>query len=108
MSNQFGQLEEDLSHFTRAIGHPARVAVLICLAKMNKEIEGEIISVPPLSQATVIQHLRELKRAGLVQGRIFGAKSKYGIDKENFSKFIASFQEFEKLILNDSENLDEA
>lgn len=95
MTDQFGILEQELSHFTRAIGHPARVAVLIALSKREGDVEGEIIEVPPLSQTTVIQHLRELKRAGLVQGRIFGTKSKYGIDYQNLEHFFKLLQDFQ-------------
>jgi ArsR family transcriptional regulator len=94
VSENFGQLEQELAHFTRAIGHPARVAVLLAIAKLNKEVEGEVIDVPPLSKSTVIQHLRELKRAGLINGRIFGTKSKYWIDEEKFGRFKTLFSEF--------------
>ena len=101
LTDQFGILEQELAHFTRSIGHPARVAVLLAIAKQGNEIEGEVIDVPPLSKATVIQHLRELKRAGLVNGRIFGTKSKYWVDKENFEKFKTAFAAFERQ-MNDS------
>lgn len=94
MTEQFGILEQELAHFTRAIGHPARVAVLIAIAKNGNLVEGDIIDVPPLSKSTIIQHLRELKRAGLIDGKIFGVKSKYWIDKENLAKFISDFQKF--------------
>ena len=94
MTEQFGTLEQELAHFTRAIGHPARVAVLIAIAKNGNLVEGDIIDVPPLSKSTIIQHLRELKRAGLIDGKIFGVKSKYWIDKENLAKFISDFQKF--------------
>lgn len=94
MSDNFGPLEQELAHFTRAIGHPARVAVLIAIAKLNKDVEGEVIDVPPLSKSTVIQHLRELKRAGLINGRIFGTKAKYWIDEEKFERFKSLFSEF--------------
>jgi GTP-sensing pleiotropic transcriptional regulator CodY len=94
LTEQFGILEQELAHFTRAIGHPARVAVLIAIAKNGNMVEGDIIDVPPLSKSTIIQHLRELKRAGLIDGKIFGVKSKYWIDKENFAKFMADFQKF--------------
>jgi len=90
----FGMLEKNLAHFTRAIGHPARVAVLLAIAKKGNMVEGEIIDVPPLSKATVMQHLRELKRAGLINGRIFGMKASYYIDMENLMKFEESFRQF--------------
>jgi len=63
----YTELEKDLAHFTRALGHPARVAVLVAIAQRGYHVRNEIIEVPQLSQATVLQHLRELKRAGLLQ-----------------------------------------
>ena len=98
MTDQFGILEQELAHYTRAIGHPARVAVLLAIAKKGNLVEGDVIDVPPLSKATVIQHLRELKRAGLIDGRIFGVKSKYWIDKDNFEKFKKDFSSFSSQI----------
>ncbi len=98
LTDQFGILEQELAHYTRAIGHPARVAVLLAIAKKGNLVEGDVIDVPPLSKATVIQHLRELKRAGLIDGRIFGVKSKYWIDKDNFEKFKKDFSNFSSQI----------
>jgi len=90
----YNDFEKDLAHFTRALGHPARIAVLVEIAKKGFVIRGESIEVPPLSQATVLQHLRELKRAGLLQGRIFGAKAEYKLDLENLRKFDEQFHAF--------------
>lgn len=90
----YSELEQNLAHYTRALGHPARVAVLIALARRGFAVQGEIIQVPSLSQSTVMQHLRELKRAGLLKGRIFGAKADYRIDQENLQKFEILFGDF--------------
>jgi len=79
-AESYSELEKQVAHFSRAIGHPARVAILMAIVKNGNLIEGEVVSVPQLSGTTVIQHLRELKRAGIIQGRIFGAKSKYSVD----------------------------
>ncbi|MFM7233944.1 MAG: ArsR/SmtB family transcription factor [Flavobacteriales bacterium] len=97
----YSDLEQNLAHYTRALGHPARVAVLVELARRGFAVQGEIIQVPSLSQATIMQHLRELKRAGLLKGRIFGAKADYRIDRENLQKFEVLvgdfFRQFEEL-----------
>lgn len=90
----YSDLEKDIAHFARAVGHPARIAILIEIAKKGYAIKGETIEVPQLSQATIQQHMRELKRAGLLQGRIFGAKSEYKIDLENLQKFDEQFLTF--------------
>ena len=91
---EYSNLEKEWAHFTRALGHPARISVLIEIAKKGFIIRGENIEVPQLSQATVLQHLRELKRAGLLQGRIFGAKAEYKLDLENLRKFDEQFHAF--------------
>ncbi len=92
--SDYNDFEKDLAHYTRALGHPARIAVLIEIAKKGFVIRGENIEVPQLSQATVLQHLRELKRAGLLQGRIFGAKAEFKLDLENLRKFDDQFHVF--------------
>jgi len=99
----FGELEKDLAHFTRAIGHPARVAVLLAIARKGTVSRGELLSVPPLAPATVTQHLRDLKRAGLITGRIFGSNSNFELDHDNLKKFNDDFQSFVKLIYNNGQ-----
>lgn len=96
----FDTLEKELAHFMRALGHPARVAVLLAIANKGSVVEGETIEIPVISPTTVIQHLRELKRAGLIQGRIFGTKSKYGIDYDQFDKFRNDLDQFLKMVSN--------
>ena len=96
----YNDLEKDIAHFSRAVGHPARIAILREIAKRGYSIRGETIDVPQLSQATIQQHMRELKRAGLLQGRIFGAKAEYKIDLENLRKFEEQFLAFMSLFKN--------
>lgn len=93
-THDFSALEKELAHYARAIGHPARIAVILAILRRGNKVQGEIIELPAISRATVQQHLRELKRAGIIQGRIFGAKAEYSIDKEALKKFAASFTSF--------------
>jgi DNA-binding transcriptional ArsR family regulator len=93
-------IQEHLSFFSRAIGHPARVAILMEVAKKGVVAEGEQLQIGELSSATIIQHLRELKRAGLIKGRIFGARSNYSIDKENLKRFMNNSEAFFELVCN--------
>ena len=69
-----------LARYSKALSHPARIAILEKLAKRATCICGEIVDGLPLAQSTVSQHLKELKSAGLVQGRIDGLKSCYCLD----------------------------
>lgn len=73
---------ETLATACKALSHPARLAILQILARQGSCICGEIVDVMPLSQATISQHLKVLKDAGLVKGRIDGPRSCYCIDSE--------------------------
>ena len=101
----YNDLEKDIAHFARAVGHPARIAILIEIAKRGYTVKGETIEVPQLSKATIQQHMRELKRAGLLQGRIFGAKAEYKIDLENLQKFDEQFLKFMTLFKSLNKNV---
>ena len=74
---------ESLALTCKALSHPARLAILQTLAVRGSCICGEIVDVMPLSQATVSQHLKILKNAGLISGEIEGQKSCYCIDSEH-------------------------
>ena len=69
--------EARLAELAKAISHPARIAVLKKLSKQTECVCGEIVDVMPLAQATVSQHLKELKLAGFISGDIEGPKSCY-------------------------------
>jgi len=95
---EFGNKEQSLAAFAKAISHPARIAILNVLAKNNECICGEIVEVLPLAQSTVSQHLKELKTAGLIDGAIDGPRSCYCINWKAFEKFNNDFNSlFQKL-----------
>jgi len=95
---EFGNKEQSLAAFAKAISHPARIAILTVLAKKNECICGEIVEVLPLAQSTVSQHLKELKTAGLIDGSIDGPRSCYCINWKAFEKFNNDFNSlFQKL-----------
>lgn len=66
-----------LAEMLKALGHPARVAIVRILAKRSTCICGEIVDELPLAQATVSQHLKALKEAGIIQGEIDGPRTCY-------------------------------
>ena len=95
---EFGVKEQSLAAFTKAISHPARIAILHLLAKRNECICGEIVEVLPLAQSTVSQHLKELKNAGLITGETDGPRSCYCINWKAFERFNNDFNSlFDKL-----------
>lgn len=83
--DEFTVKQNRLSVIGKALGHPARVAIVEYLAKSNACMCGDIVDVLPLSQSTVSQHLRELKNAGLIKGEIEGAKVCYCIDEKGWA-----------------------
>lgn len=83
-----------LSEWCKALAHPARVFILKTLAKKRACICGDLVIDLPLAQSTVSQHLKALKKAGLIQGEIVGPRSKYCINTKNFKKFSKLFGEF--------------
>ena len=83
-SIEFGAKENKLAKYAKALGHPARIAILQFLAKQNSCMCGDIVEELPLSQSTVSQHLKELKDAGLIKGSIDGVKVCYCIDDKEW------------------------
>ena len=84
MNKEYTPKEEQLAMYARAMGHPARVAILRFLASQDNCFFGDIREVLPISKATVSQHLTILKEAGLIQGEIMLPKVKYCINRENW------------------------
>lgn len=82
---------ESLATACKALSHPARLAILQTLAQRGTCICGEIVDVMPLSQATVSQHLKILKNAGLITGEIEAQKSCYCINTEMMGKLREKF-----------------
>ena len=81
---EYTDQQERLARFAKALGHPARVAILNFLAKQSSCYFGDIHEELPIAKATVSQHLAELKDAGLIQGTIEGPKVKYCINRDNW------------------------
>ena len=82
------------SSFAKAMGHPTRMAILAFLAKQDSCFFGDIHEELPIAKATVSQHLKELKEAGLIQGEIETPKVRYCINRENWElarKLFAAF-----------------
>jgi DNA-binding HxlR family transcriptional regulator len=72
----------ELARLAKALGHPARVAIVRMLAEGGECVCGVIVSRLPLAQATVSQHLKVLKEAGLIQGEIDPPRVCYCIHPE--------------------------
>ncbi|SMP47634.1 transcriptional regulator, ArsR family [Desulfonatronum zhilinae] len=71
----------------KALGHPARVTILLHLLQADRCVCGELVNILPLAQSTVSQHLKLLKDAGLIQGEIDGPRICYCVDKSRLTLF---------------------
>lgn len=79
-TEEFTAQQNAVAALAKAIGHPARVAILELLVTRNNCICNDIVDELPLAQATVSQHLKELKQAGIIKGTISGKSICYCID----------------------------
>jgi ArsR family transcriptional regulator len=75
-----------LAKLAKALGHPARIAILEYLSKRAECVCGDIVDELPLAQATVSQHLKELKEVGLIKGEISGTRTCYCIDAKSWEE----------------------
>ncbi len=83
-SEIFTDKQNKIALFAKVFGHPARVAILEHLFKINACICGDLVNEIGLAQPTISQHLKELKQLGLIKGTIDGTSVCYCIDKENW------------------------
>jgi ArsR family transcriptional regulator len=79
-------MNQRLADRLKALGHPARLEILRVLAARGTCVCGEVVEVMPLAQATVSQHLKVLKEAGLIRGRIDGKNSCYCLDPRGIAE----------------------
>jgi ArsR family transcriptional regulator len=83
------EADEDLANLSKALGHPARVAILRLLERTNACICGDIVDELPLAQSTVSQHLKVIKEAGLIRGEIDGPRISYCIEPRTLRRLKA-------------------
>ena len=85
-TEHFTDKQNAIATLTKALGHPARIAIIEYLIKVDACICGDIVNELPLAQATVSQHLKEFKNAGLIKGEIEGNSICYCIDEKAIEK----------------------
>jgi DNA-binding transcriptional ArsR family regulator len=83
---EFTQEDIWLADVAKALSHPARIRILKILNDMDSCMVGSLVDQLPLAQATVSQHLKELKRVGLIEGEIDGPKVCYCVNNKNLLK----------------------
>ena len=80
-TENFTNQQNQLASLAKALGHPARIAILDYLLTVDSCICGDIVNKLPLAQPTISQHLKELKNVGLIKGSVDGNTICYCIDE---------------------------
>ena len=96
-TDQFSEQQNDISLLFKALGHPARIAIIQHLMNLKSCICNDLVSILPLSQATISQHLRELKEAEIIKGTIEGNSVCYCLNSSVFETMINTLKEFKTL-----------
>ncbi len=86
--------EEKLARYAKALSHPARVYILRFLDRQCACYVGNIVEELPMAQSTVSQHLKELKKAGLIQGTVNPPRVRYCINQKNWLEAKSMFATF--------------
>lgn len=90
----FSEKQNKLASMMKALGHPARIAIIQQLIKSQACICGDLVDELGLAQATISQHLKELKNVGLIKGTIDGTSVCYCIDGKVWSQYRAALESF--------------
>jgi DNA-binding transcriptional ArsR family regulator len=92
-SDLFSVEHNELAKVAKAFAHPARVAIIHHLLKINACVNGDLVEELGLAQATISQHLRELKETGIIQGTIEGSRVSYCIDAVKWAEIKGLFNQ---------------
>ncbi|MGB3182806.1 MAG: metalloregulator ArsR/SmtB family transcription factor [Cyclobacteriaceae bacterium] len=93
-SNFFSETQNEMASMARALSHPARIAIIDYLLSAGVCINRHLVEETGLAQATISQHLKELKDAGLIRGTIEGTSVSYCMDPEGWERFRRAFGSF--------------
>ena len=85
-TQHFSEEQNEISSLLKALANPARIAIVEYILSVDRCICNDIVAEVPLAQATISQHLKELKNAGIIQGTLGGKSICYCINPETFKK----------------------
>ena len=88
----FTEQQNTLATMAKALGHPARIAIIEHLLRTNTCITNDFVEEFGLAQATVSQHLKELKNLGIIKGNVEGTSMCYCINSDVWSEVEGNFQ----------------
>ena len=93
-SEMFTEEQNRMALIAKAFGHPARVAILQHLFKLNSCVCGDLVNEIGLAQPTISQHLKELKTLGIIKGNIEGTSVCYCINQDEWKNIKQLFIQF--------------
>ncbi len=77
---------KELAIFAKALAHPTRLQILQYLNSQSSCLTGDLVDILPIAQSTISQHLKELKKAGLIKGEVNPPRIKYCINNKNWER----------------------
>jgi ArsR family transcriptional regulator len=93
-SEIFTEEQNKIAAIAKVLGHPARISILEFLIDLESCVCGDFVKDIGLAQPTISQHLKELKKVGLIKGKIEGTSVCYCIDQENWNNIKNVFNQF--------------
>ncbi len=90
----FTDEQKRIANLAKALGHPARIAILMHLIQKNSCVCGDIVEELPLAQSTISQHLKALKKAGIIHGEVEGVKTCYCINPTGWKEMQRTLNQF--------------
>ena len=90
----FTNQQKRIAELAKALGHPARIAILMHLIQKNACVCGDIVEEIPLAQSTISQHLKALKKVGIITGEIEGTKTCYCINPKVWTEMKGVLNQF--------------
>lgn len=86
--------QDEVARICKAMGHPIRMQIIQFLKAEKKCFCGELVTRLPLAQSTVSQHLKTLKKAGVIIGTVEGPGTCYCLNKPLLACFKNSIERF--------------
>jgi len=93
-TDQFTNRQNKLAQYAKALAHPARIAIVEFMMKNPDCITNHLVENLPLAQATISQHLSELKKVGLIKGTIKAPKICYCLEEKKLQQIQKLFNDF--------------
>lgn len=100
----FTKNQNEIANIAKAFSHPARIAIIQYLIKANACINGDLVNELGLAQATISQHLKELKDAQIIQGTIEGSKINYCLNVQRWKDIKDQFNSIMEQIITLNQN----